>query len=61
MDDFLFLVPASRASRVCAWVQVFLSAIGCPLSWLKVHSGPALEYIGFWVDDANARVGIPPE
>ncbi len=61
VDDFLFLVPASRASRVCALIQVFLSAIGCPLSWHKVRSGPALEYIGFWVDAANARIGIPPE
>lgn len=61
VDDFLFLVPASRARRVAALIQVFLSTIGCPLSWHKVRMAPEVEYIGFWIDASRARVGIPPD
>lgn len=59
VDDFIVIAPESRISELSALVQLFLAAVGCPMSWHKTCVGGTVEYLGFTVNVRDGLIGIP--
>ena len=48
-------------ARISALVQLFLSALGTPMSWHKTHTGSEVTYLGFSLNVQAATVEVPPD
>ncbi len=57
-DDIKVESTSSRPQHSLVWALLFLSVLGLPLAWRKVHGGSVLRWIGYEVDLLGLKLGI---
>ena len=57
-DDGLCAVSGPRYRRILLGVLLFLTVLGAPLSWPKTRGGLQLEWLGYYLDLKQGKVGV---
>ena len=59
VDDFMALMPAQQGDIGAATLMLFLTLVGCPISWHKNVLGKENRWLGYMVDISNGSVWLP--
>ncbi len=57
-DDVKLEATSTQPRRSLIWALLFLSVLGLPLAWKKVHGGTFMRWIGYEVDVVGLKLGI---
>ena len=61
VDDFVALMPAQQGDLGAATLMLFLTLVGCPISWHKNVLGKKNRWLGYMVDISNGSVWLPDD
>ena len=61
VDDWLWRLRAQTAPLQACLLALFLSALGCPMSWHKLRLGPRLGWIGWHLDFDSLQFEVPDD
>ena len=59
VDDFMALMPDQQGDIGAATLMLFLTLVGCPISWHKNVLGKKNRWLGYMVDISNGSVWLP--
>eukprot|EP00439_Symbiodinium_sp_Y106_P058689 s3382_g8.t1 len=60
VDDFMALMPDQQGDIGAATLMLFLTLVGCPISWHKNVLGKKNRWLGYMVDISNGSDVRPP-
>ena len=52
------MTPANKFNKVAPLLMAFYACLGFNIKWAKIRGGVEFQWIGYWMDMKNFRVGI---